>query len=143
MVNILKDAVGDLDRGDCFLPSALALECGVKIEDLRQPESRPGALRLVHLVAQRARLHLAHAERYTLGWPGPDGASIRLFCAVPLCLAYATLDEIEKGDSTLVPGMEPKVSREAVAALLLRAQEAISDQSALTGMLESYRRGNG
>ena len=60
-------------------------------ERLLDPERREGGLTVARAVAQRAREHLSRARDYTLLWPLPEGEPVRLFCAVPLALALATL----------------------------------------------------
>ena len=61
-------------------------------------------------MARYARRNLAIADEYTELLPeGP----IREFCAIPLALAHATLDALEKGRA--------KLSREEVGEVVQRA----------------------
>ena len=130
LVNIVKDVAEDLARGVCFLPESLAAAHGVALEQILEPEARAAGLAIVRAVSERAHAHLDRAREYVALWPaGPEGTAVRLFCAVPLGLALATLREVERGKDTLRAGATPKVSRPFVARLLISARMAAgSDQ---------------
>src|SRR5690606_20059138 len=130
-----KDVATDLERGDVFLPVELAQQHGVALEDLLEPAHREAGLAVVRAVCARARRHLENAERYTLAWPASKGAEVRLFCAVPLALALATIAEVEAGHDTLRAGVTPKVSRRFVAEVLGGAREAVTNDAALQKLL--------
>ncbi|HVY46908.1 MAG TPA: hypothetical protein VHB21_13565, partial [Minicystis sp.] len=86
--------------------------------------------------------HLTAGVEYTLAWPtGTAGAAVRLFCAVPLALAFATLREIERGEATLVAGRAPAVSRALVAAVFAEASRAARDDAALDALFARCRAG--
>jgi len=138
MVNIVKDVQKDLERGDCYLPQDLAERNGVPLDSLLDPSHRPNALLVVRFVCAKAREHLQRAQEYTLSWPVPAGASVRLFCAVPLILALATLREVEDGADALRSGVTPKVNRELVSRVLREAREAVTDDEALVRMFHRY-----
>jgi phytoene/squalene synthetase len=140
LVNILKDVAADLVRGDCFLPKSLAAANGVATESLLEPANREAALRIVRTVAERARCHLENAAEYTMSWGLPEGAPIRLFCAVPLILALGTLEIIESGHDVLLSNAEPKVSRAFVAEVLSRAREAAESDASLRHLIASFSR---
>jgi farnesyl-diphosphate farnesyltransferase len=112
IVNIVKDVRDDEKRGDSFLPTDLLPETALTT------------------VIARARMHLARAREYTLLWPVPEGSEVRFFCAVPLALAIATLDEIEATGRT-------KVTRETVARIFEGARESMTDDERLTSLLST------
>lgn len=143
MVNIVKDVATDLERDVCFLPEALAAEHGVALSQILDPALRPQALAVVHAVCACARKHLVAAQEYTLAWPAGAGREVRLFCAVPLVLALATLREVEQGSDTLRPGYVPKVSREVVREVLERAYDAVDTDEALELFFADYGGGLG
>jgi hydroxymethylglutaryl-CoA reductase len=118
LVNILKDVAEDAERGDCFLPKEEADALGLPLAELLAPTERAKGLALLRQLSLRARFHLDRAEEYTLAWPRA-AAPVRLFCAVPLALALATLREVELGDDALRVGRAPTVSR----ALVMRVFE--------------------
>jgi farnesyl-diphosphate farnesyltransferase len=141
MVNIVKDVAADHVRGDCFLPLSLAAARGVSVDDLFVPSNRPSGLGVVRDVCKIARAHLVRAREYTLLWPVAAGRSIRMFCAVPLALALATLHEVEFGDQALSVGEEPKISRGAVLAIFAEAAAAIDDDERLGKLLDRCEQG--
>jgi farnesyl-diphosphate farnesyltransferase len=131
LVNVLKDAADDMARGACFLPRQLATEAGIELAELLDPERRVQALSVIAALVERARYHLERAKQYTELWPLPEGAPVRLFCAVPLALALGTLDEIERGDRALRLGPAPKMSRETVGWVVGEAARAVHSQRGL------------
>ena len=141
MVNIVKDVATDLERGDCFLPVKEAKAQGLNLDDLNtllEPEGRFAALDLLDIVIERAQKHLDAAREYTLLWPADGGAEIRLFCAVPLAMATASLREVKKGDDTLKRGRTPKISRGEVFAILAQAKSAVKSDRALEQLFERF-----
>jgi farnesyl-diphosphate farnesyltransferase len=138
LVNIVKDAAQDAERGACFLPRDLLLRRGVAPDALLDPAGRRAALEAVREVVARARQHLEEAGQYTLAWPGPEGAEVRLFCTVPLLLAHATLREVEHETRALRSGEAPKVDRSTVLRALEEAQAAVGDDQALARLLQRW-----
>lgn len=120
IVNIVKDVAQDAGRGVCYLPRAVAFEHGLDLSRVLEPASREAGLAVVRELCGVARAHLARAREYVSCWPaeGDGSLGVRLFCAVPLALALATLREVEEGDDTLRAGAKPKVSRATVAAIV-------------------------
>jgi nucleoside-diphosphate-sugar epimerase/phytoene/squalene synthetase len=169
LVNIVKDVASDLERGDCFLPEALAEAHGVPLDRLLDPAYRKNGLALIRAICHAARGHLDKASEYTLAWPvsrepdgeasqdGPEsgtqrrataprdaiagGEAIRLFCSVPLALAYATLREVEEGRASLVQGRAPAVSGALVQAVFAEAVRSVRDDAALASLFERCRLG--
>jgi hypothetical protein len=87
------------------------------------------------------RGHLKAARQYTLLWPAVGSRHVRVFCAVPLGLAYATLRVIERGHDTLKAGRLPSVGREFVAALVADVAAAAGSDAALGLVLERCEHG--
>lgn len=141
MVNIVKDVAQDHQRGDVFLPESLARAEGISLDELLHPTRRSAALAVVRQVSAIARRHLERAQEYVLLWPSGEGRAVRLFCAVPLALALATLREVDSGERTVRVNAEPKISRGTVAQLLLEVGRAIDDDRALAALLERCARG--
>lgn len=146
LVNIVKDIAGDFERGDCFMPESVAREHGFVMEDLLAESARRPALAAVRQLCERARKHLDAAVEYTLFWKATDEGrdavkAVRLFCAVPLALAYATLREVEDGRDTLRVGRAPTVSRALVGDVFGTASAKADDDEALVALFERCRRG--
>ncbi|MEO1335356.1 MAG: squalene/phytoene synthase family protein, partial [Myxococcota bacterium] len=135
LVNIVKDVAVDFERGDIFVPVALAAEHGMALEDILTPQRRQEGLAVIRAICARAREHLQAAAEYTVLWPASSGAAVRQFCAVPLALALASLAEVEAGQDTLRPGRVPKISRDMVAQLFQKVVGAVHDDEALAEVL--------
>jgi len=138
LVNIVKDIAEDLERGVCFLPRDVAKREKIALEQVLEPSHRAAAMRLLEAVCTRADEHLQDAWRYTLSWPETSGADVRLFCAVPLGLAFATLREVRAGGDTLVSGRTPKVSREEVATIIADAKRSAASDAALSDVFSNH-----
>jgi farnesyl-diphosphate farnesyltransferase len=137
LVNILKDVAEDAARGTVFLPREVLDAHDLDSDNLLDPDARCRALAAVRTVTERARAHLVAANRYTLEWPA-EAAHVRMFCAVPLGLAWATLREVERSPDTLRPGATPKVSREVVGAVVAACQQAAGDDARLETLLHGW-----
>jgi farnesyl-diphosphate farnesyltransferase len=137
LVNILKDVAGDLERGVVFVPTSLLERHELEPTQLLEPSRREAGLAVLGELTRQARHSLERAKTYVRQWPLPHGEPIRLFCAVPLLLALATLEEIEAGDDTLRPGRSPKISRALLGGLLQRAVQAAGDDRALVALLDA------
>jgi phytoene/squalene synthetase len=90
-----------------------------------------------------AREHLASAREYVACWPADPSATrgdaalgVRLFCAVPLALALATLREVEEGRDTLRAGAKPKISRAAVLTVVEDAGASAASDVELARMFD-------
>lgn len=138
LVNIVKDVARDWRRGDCFLPLSLARQQGLDLDRLLEPKQREGALAVISAICQRARFQLERAHEYTLAWPTPTADHVRLFCTVPLALAFASLHVVEAGEDTLRDDRAPKVDRSTVLAIVDHAQRAVGDDHKLACVLHGW-----
>jgi farnesyl-diphosphate farnesyltransferase len=136
LVNIVKDVAEDFQRGICFLPRSVADRHGLSLAGLLDAGSRDAGLAAVHELCVTARTHLTRAREYVALWPGDEAYSVRLFCAVPLALALATLREVEAGADTLRAGAKPKVPRDLVAAIVEEAAASASSNEGLNTLFE-------
>ena len=137
LVNILKDVADDLERGACFLPLDRLKEHGVPPQEVLLPKNRDAVMDIVEGLIERAQAHLDAAKRYVLCWPVEEGYAIRVFTLVPLALACASLSMIRQGGAqVLMPGQNPKVSREFVMSVLSEVDGAARDDELLVQLLE-------
>jgi len=139
MVNIVKDVAEDLERDVCFLPKSTVAAHGLRFDQLLDPEHRPAALNALHEVCARAFEHLEHAQSYTRLWPADAAYDVRLFCAVPLALALATLRDTEVSEDTLRAGKVVKVSHETVGRILTNAAKAVRSDEGLAELFAAER----
>ncbi len=131
LVNIVKDVASDLERGVVYLPLDLLRGRGVEPDAILMPEHRDAAMEVIRELSRVARRHLERAKEYVRHWPLPQGKPVRLFCTVPLLLALATLEEVERSPDTLRSGRNPRISRKVVGRCLSLATSAVGDDHAL------------
>jgi hypothetical protein len=86
--------------------------------------------------------HLSAASVYTQGWQGQRGREVRLFCAVPLALAWLSLEEVAHGGDALVRGRTPKVTRAVVQRVAATAMQVVQDDVALDAWMRSLADGS-
>ncbi|HEU4409339.1 MAG TPA: squalene/phytoene synthase family protein [Polyangiaceae bacterium] len=129
LVNIVKDAAGDLVEGRCFVPREL-WPAGLPYARL-PAEGERGPLRaaLVEL-ADRARPFLADAQRYLVALP-PERPEARAFCALALHLALLTLKACRGAPHLADPARPVKVSRPQVADVVTWLGRHANDDEAL------------
>ncbi len=125
MTNVLKDHRRDLGRGVSFLPP------GVLERDGSEWRLTPAGLRSY---LARVLAHLDEAHRYVLWIPSAQ-RGVRLFSLWALHLALRTLLLAARPGAAVLP----KVSREELARIIARAEEAVADDAALERLYEGYR----
>lgn len=118
-VNILKDVAVDAEReNSVYVPEELLRAQGSSQQSILSPtlteRNREALGQLIHL----AWHDLDEARTYLLLIPR-RAVSIRLFCILPLLLAYATLRDLVKSTDMLRPGGSVKISRREVKSLLV------------------------
>lgn len=129
LTNIIKGVTDDISRGVSYLPRELLEECGITLWGLiENPSDQRGKTAVEKLV----RLALSRLDRgleYTLAIPAREN-DLRLFCALPLFFAVATLGQA--GGGRAVFGREPlKISRDEVGAIHRRLSRTAGDDAAL------------
>lgn len=128
LTNIIKGVTDDISRGVSYLPQQLLEECGVTLGELIKDSLDA---RGITVVKELVRLTLPRLDRgleYTLTIPAGE-KDLRLFCALPLFFAVATLGQAGSGT---VFGRGPlKISREEVGVIHGQVDQAASDDAAL------------
>jgi squalene-hopene/tetraprenyl-beta-curcumene cyclase len=136
LVNIVKDVAVDLERGACFLPASLLEREGVAVAELLEQGRRVEAMRVVSAVCDLAESKLRDARTYTLTWPSDRAHAVRLFCAVPLVLALASLRVARA--SPLEHSRTPKIGRSEVLRAVREVTLAASDDRLLGALLDRH-----
>ncbi len=118
-VNILKDVAIDAEKeNSVYVPEELLQAQGSSQSHILAPElllkNRAALAQLIQL----AWHDLDEARNYLLLIPR-RAVSIRLFCILPLLLAYATLRDLVQSTAMLKPGGSVKISRREVKSLLM------------------------
>ena len=140
-VNILKDVATDAaGENSIYVPEQSLRRHGSSHATLLAPayvrQNHAAVTELVEL----AWRDLDEARRYLLLLPR-RAAAIRLFCALPLLFAYATLRELTTTTAMLAPGGPPKISRREVKRLLTGGTMLAMSNGGLRWLIERARKG--
>lgn len=138
-VNILKDVARDAEHeNSIYVPEQLLREHGSSHAGiLASDRARQNGAALAALV-QLAWTDLEHAKAYLLMIPR-RAVAIRLFCALPLLFAYATLRDLTRSPSALARREAVKISRAEVKSLTLLSFLGVLSNRALAWLAERAR----
>jgi farnesyl-diphosphate farnesyltransferase len=138
-VNILKDVAVDVEQeNSVYVPEELLRAHGSTQSRILAPElvasNRAALAQLIAL----AWHDLEEARNYLLLIPR-RAVSIRLFCMLPLLLAYATLRDLVQSTAMLRPGGSVKISRREVKSLLMTGSMLVMSNWAVRRLVERVR----
>jgi farnesyl-diphosphate farnesyltransferase len=138
-VNILKDVACDAaHENSIYIPEQLLREVGsthatiLAGERVEQNRAALGAL------AQLAWNDLDQATAYLLEIPR-RAPSIRLFCALPLLFAHATLRDLTRAPAALAPRETLKISRAEVKAITVLSTLLVYSNGLLSWLIARTR----
>lgn len=133
-VNILKDVAQDAVRENAiYIPQQLLAEHGGGHDAiLASDQSGPTRAAMATLITL-AWEDLEHAKDYLLLIPR-RAVSIRLFCALPLLFAYATLRDLSRRPDGPAPDAVVKISRAEVRSLTLLSVASVLSNRMLAGL---------
>ncbi len=124
-VNILKDVAQDAEHeNSIYIPEHALRAQGSSHATILTAELRQANHVVIREMIEQAWTNLAHALEYLLLIPR-RALPIRLFCALPLLLAHATLRELASSTAMLTPGGHVKITRREVKALLVAGPLAV------------------
>lgn len=138
-VNILKDVARDAEReNSIYIPEQLLRSHGSAHADMLGGgiEGTRSAFATLTQIAQR---DLEQATAYLLAIPR-RAVAIRLFCALPLLFAYATLRDLSRAAEPLAHGQTLKISRAEVKSLTLLSMLGVMSNRALAALCQRGRR---
>lgn len=118
-VNILKDVAVDAEQeNSVYVPEELLQAHGSTQSRILAPELLASNREALTQLIKLAWHDLEEALTYLLDIPR-RAVSIRMFCILPLLLAYATLRDLVESTAMLRPGGSVKISRREVKSLLM------------------------
>jgi farnesyl-diphosphate farnesyltransferase len=124
-VNILKDVAQDAEHeNSIYIPEHALRAQGSSHATILAADLRQANHAVIRQMVEGAWTNLAHALEYLLLIPR-RAVSIRVFCALPLLFAYATLRELTRSTAMLTPGGTVKITRREVKALLVAGPLAV------------------
>lgn len=140
-VNILKDVAVDAEvENSVYVPEELLQAHGSTQNSILSPELTANNREALSQLIQLAWRDLDIAHAYLLLIPR-RAVSIRLFCALPLLLAYATLRDLVKSSAMLHPGGSVKVTRREVKALMMTGMLVIMSNTGVRWLVGRVQKG--
>jgi len=139
-VNILKDVAVDAEKeNSVYVPEELLLAHGSSQASILAPEFLGRNREALTQLIQLAWHDLEEARNYLLLIPR-RAVSIRLFCILPLLLAYATLRDLVQSTAMLKPGGSVKISRREVKSLLMTGAMLVMSNAGVRWLVARVRR---
>ncbi len=139
-VNILKDVALDVEKeNSIYVPEELLRAHGSTQSRILAPEFLTRNREALTQLIQLAWHDLEEARNYLLLIPR-RAVSIRLFCMLPLLLAYATLRDLVQSTAMLRPGGSVKISRREVKSLLMTGSLLVMSNWAVRRLVRRVRR---
>ncbi len=139
-VNILKDVAVDVEQeNSVYVPEELLKAHGSSQSTILSPELLASNRAALSQLISLAWHDLEEARNYLLLIPR-RAVSIRLFCILPLLLAYATLRDLVQSTAMLRPGGSVKISRREVKSLLMTGSMLVMSNWAVRRLVARVRR---
>jgi farnesyl-diphosphate farnesyltransferase len=139
-VNIIKDIAWDAERENAvYVPADLLAAAGSSQEHLLSPAFRAANRHAIEPLIALAKDDLERALEYICIIP-PTALRIRLFCALPMLFAAATLRELEASDAMLVAGGGVKITRDEVRSIVFAASTSTLTNASLRWLVRRIRR---
>lgn len=139
-VNILKDVAVDVEKeNSIYIPEELLRAEGSAQSTILSPELLSHNRAALGQLIQMAWHDLEEARNYLLLIPR-RAVSIRLFCILPLLLAYATLRDLVQSTAMLRSGGSVKISRREVKSLLMTGAMLVMSNWGVRKLVERVRK---
>lgn len=138
-VNILKDVARDAEHeNSIYIPQELLREYGSAHETILESSRALQTRDALSALVQLAWKDLDEATSYLLAIPR-RAVAIRLFCALPLLFAYATLRDLTRNPGALIRRDVVKISRAEVRSLTLLSVLGVWSNRVLALLVERTR----
>lgn len=139
-VNILRDLREDLTEDRCYWPAEVMARHGVSEETILKPEHVDASLAVMEEMVDEHWAYLETALRYITLLP-MSAFRLRIFCAIPLFMAVATIRRCE-GNSAVFLGPRPvKIPRRQARAILVRSLSLGSCNNYLQSWYRRWQQG--
>jgi len=139
-VNILRDLREDLTEDRCYWPSEVMARHGVSPETILKAEHVDASLAVMEDMIDEHWSYLETALRYLTLLP-MSAFRLRIFCAIPLFMAVATIRHCE-GNSAVFLGPRPvKIPRRQARAILVRSLSLGTCNNYLQSWYRRWQRG--
>ena len=139
-VNILRDLRADLLEGRCYWPAEVFRRHGLTARTALQPENAERALAAMAELLDDHWRYLNTALKYLTLLPVTQ-LRVRMFCAIPLFMAVATLRRCE-GNPAVFAGPRPvKIPGRQVRGIVMRSLSLGACNDYLQSWYRRWRRG--
>lgn len=138
-VNILKDVSVDVEKeNSIYIPETMLRDAGSSQSTILSADLLNNNRAALGKLIELAWHDLEEARNYLLLIPRRE-ISIRLFCVLPLLLAYATLRDLVKSTAMLQSGGSVKITRREVKALLFAGGVSAPSNWAVRQLIERVK----
>ncbi|MBC8086977.1 MAG: phytoene/squalene synthase family protein [Phycisphaerae bacterium] len=139
-VNILKDVAVDAEKeNSIYVPEELLQASGSSQSTILAPALLANNRAALTPLIEMAWHDLEEARNYLLLLPRRE-VSMRMFCVLPLLLAYATLRDLVQSTAMLRSGGSVKITRREVKALLVAGADVVGSNWATRELIERVRK---
>ena len=139
-VNILKDVARDAEHeNSIYIPEQLLRQHGSGHATILAPNRARETRAALSEMTELAWHDLDEAKSYLLAIPR-RAVSIRLFCALPLLFAYATLRDLTRSSDAPARHAVVKISRSEVKSLTVLSVIGVLSNRAMARLVERARR---
>ena len=139
-VNILRDLREDVTEDRCYWPSEVMARHGLTSETILKPEHVEAALAVMEEMVDEHWRYLETALRYLTMLPMSQ-FRIRIFCAIPLFMAVATVRRCEGNPAVFIGPRPVKIPRRQARAILVRSLSLGSCNNYLQSWYRRWQRG--
>jgi farnesyl-diphosphate farnesyltransferase len=139
-VNILKDVATDVEKeNSIYIPEDLLRAAGSSQHSILAPALLANNRAALTPLIDMAWHDLEEARQYLLLLPRRE-VSMRMFCVLPLLLAFATLRDLVQSTAMLRSGGSVKITRREVKALLIAGATVVGSNWATRALIERVRK---
>jgi farnesyl-diphosphate farnesyltransferase len=139
-VNVIRDLRADLEEGRCYWPAEVLARHGLSRSTVLHPEHVDRAIAAMEdLVADQWR-YLSAALRYLTLLPITE-LRLRIFCAIPLFMAVATVRSCQGNPDVFLGARPVKIPSHQVRAIVVRSLSLGSFNSYLESWFRRWQRG--
>jgi len=139
-VNILRDLREDVTEDRCYWPSEVMARHGVTAETILKPENVESSLAVMEEMVDEHWRYLETALGYLTMLPMSQ-FRVRIFCAIPLFMAVATVRRCEGNPAVFIGAKPVKIPRRQARAILVRSLSLGSCNNYLQSWYRRWQRG--
>jgi farnesyl-diphosphate farnesyltransferase len=139
-VNVIRDLRADLGEGRCYWPTEVLERHGLTRATLLQPGSVDRAIGAMEELVQDQWSYLSAALRYLMLLPMTE-PRLRIFCAIPLFMAVATVRSCQGNPDVFLSDRPVRIPSGQVRAIVVRSMSLGPFNSYLQSWFTRWRRG--